>query len=230
MTAQWTILVKLALLFGTLFGVAEWLHQTQHVPAEHTRKVVHAGTGLLTLLFPVWLTAWWQAAVLCGGFLVILVVTKRVGLLNSIHGVARKTVGSALYPVIVALAFAFYGYGAEQFTHFRAPYYFYMPVLILALADPAAALVGRWYGQRRGVQTGKTGAGSGAFFVVALLVSGLLIQLFGPDEPTLTKLLLTISIAVVTMLAERYGRHGWDNFFIPLATMGVQGFFELAYR
>ncbi len=230
MTHQWIALVKLAVPFLALFALAEWLYQKQRVSAEHTRKLVHAGTGLLTLLFPVWLTAWWQAAALCGVFLIVLVISKKGGFLESIHGVARKTAGSGLYPVIVALAFGFYLYVAREFTLFQAHYYFYMPVLIMALADPAAALAGKWYQRKYRFQSGKTVAGSVAFFWVALVVGGLLMAIFATDKLPISTLLLAVSLAFFTTLAEKYSRNGWDNFFIPLTAMGVQGLFELGYR
>lgn len=233
MTHQWTALVKLAVPFLALFAVAEWLYQKQRVPAEYTRKLVHAGTGLLTLLFPIWLTTWWQAAALCGAFLIVLVISKRGGFLESIHGVARKTAGSGLYPVIVALAFAFYLYVAREFTLFQPHYYFYMPVLIMALADPVAALAGKGYQKKYQVQSGKTVAGSVAFFGVALGIVGLLMAIFATDTVSIVSmstLLLAVSLAIFTTLAEKYSRNGWDNFFVPLAAMGVQWLFESGYR
>lgn len=230
MTHHWTALVKLSVPFLALFAVAEWLYRNQQVQPEHTRKLVHAGTGLLTLLFPIWLTTWWQAAALCGAFLIVLVISKKWGFLESIHGVARKTVGSGLYPVIVALAFAFYLYVAKEFTLFQPHYYFYMPVLIMALADPAAALAGKWYQKKYRFQSGKTVIGSVAFFGVAFVISGLLMSIFATDDLSISTLLLAVSLAFFTMLAEKYSRNGWDNFFIPLTAMGVQWLFESGYR
>lgn len=230
MIDQWAALATLAVPFLALFALAEWLYQKQDVQAENTRKLVHTGTGLLTMLFPIGLRTWWQVAVLCGAFLMLLVMSKKWGLLNSIHGVQRKTAGSGLYPVIVALVFAFYQYVSGQFSTFQPYYYFYMPVLIMALADPAAALAGKSYPRKQTHLSGKTYIGSVTFFCVAFVVDLLLMQLFGAGSLSPTAFLLAISIAFFTMLAEKYSRNGWDNFFIPITAMSIQWLFEMGYR
>lgn len=50
----------LAAAFLGLFGIAEWLFVTYKPQAEYTRKFVHIGTGLLSLLFPLLLTSVWS--------------------------------------------------------------------------------------------------------------------------------------------------------------------------
>lgn len=230
MIDQWVSLVKLAVPFVALFALAEWLYRKQAVQAEHTRRLVHVGTGLLTMLFPVWLTAWWQAAVLCGAFLIVLIISKKWDFLESIHGVARKTLGTVLYPIVVALVFIFYQYVSIQFTNFQPYYYFYMPVLIMAFADPAAAIAGRWYQKKQAYQSSKTVIGSLIFFGVAFAIAVLLTQIFAAPGLSAFVFLLVVSLAFFTTLAERCSRNGWDNFFIPLTAMSVQCLLEAGYR
>jgi dolichol kinase len=220
-------LIMLAGLFLFLFALAEWLHQKRNLPAEHTRKLVHAGTGLLTLLFPVWLQQGWPVALLCGSFLLLLAVSKRARFLNSIHDVQRTTHGSLLYPVIVAIVFYYYLHSREHYRSFHPFYYFYMPVLIMAVADPAAALAGRRYQQKWGVVSGKTHIGSLAFLSVALLTLIILMVLFIQNkfDPVAHGALL-FSLSLTGTGAEYISRKGWDNFFIPLVLMIVQTLFE----
>ena len=227
MTGALFRLLLLAGLFLLLFAVAEWLHRKQNMAAEHSRKLVHAGTGLLTLLFPLWLQQGWQVALLCGSFLILLFVSKRFRFLNSIHGVQRPTHGSLLYPVIVAIVFYYYLYSKDHYRTFEPHYYFYMPVLVMALADPAAALAGRQYQRKKGTAPGKTHVGSFIFFCVALLVCFALIILFKQAVLSLLFFLLLVScLSLAATGAEACSRRGWDNFLIPLVLLIVQTLFE----
>ena len=228
MSEVWLHVLLLAGLFLALFAMAEWLYQKQQVPAEHTRKLVHAGTGLLTLLFPLWLQYWWQAALLCSSFLILLFVSKRMNFLKSIHAVKRQTHGSVLYPVIVALVFLFYVYATNYFQSFQPRYYFYLPVLTMAVSDPAAALAGRWYQQKKGFRSGKTAAGSITFFLTALMLAVLFISLFKLKEISLPQtLLLASGVSAAATGVEYFSNRGWDNFFIPLAVIIIQMVFEV---
>lgn len=230
MNEAWLRLLLLAGLFLALFAVAEWLYQKRGMPAEHTRKLVHAGTGFLTLLFPLWLQHWWQVALLCGSFLLLLFISKRARFLNSIHAVNRQTHGSALYPVIVAIVFLFYLYSAAHFHSFQPPYYFYLPVLVMAVSDPVAALTGRWYQRKKGFTSGKTAVGSIAFFVTAFLTGAALMMLFRIKTFTFLQcLFLLLCVSVSATAAEYLSKRGWDNFFIPLVVILVLVLFETVY-
>ena len=83
--------------FAALFAGAELLYRVWRMNAETTRKVVHVGTGLLALLFPLALTSHWQVLALCGSFAVLLWISIRYKLLPSINGIRRKSYGSLGY-------------------------------------------------------------------------------------------------------------------------------------
>src|ERR1043166_6531998 len=100
MIAMWQPVLWLTGCFLALFLIAELLYRVMHVEAEYTRKLVHAGTGLLTLLFPIFLSQVWQAGVLCGSFLLLLLISLRIGWLPSINAVDRKTAGEWVFPGI----------------------------------------------------------------------------------------------------------------------------------
>jgi len=65
---DWIILLKLSVLFLLLFTVAEWLYHKAKIKADYTRNLVHTGTGLLTLLFPVYFAHLWQVSIICVAF------------------------------------------------------------------------------------------------------------------------------------------------------------------
>ena len=141
----------LALAFLVLFGSAEWLYHKRRVKAEVTRKYVHIITGLLTMLFPPMLENHWSVLLLCGSFMLILIVSLRFNLLPSINAVDRKTSGSLMYPIIV--------YGCYlAYSHYGQFMFYYIPILILALCDPVAAFVGMNYPRGKYQTFGKTTA------------------------------------------------------------------------
>lgn len=126
-------------LFLSLFAVAELLYHCCKVRAEFTRKIVHAGTGLLALLFPLMLDNHWWVLVLCTSFTILLICSVHFRLLRSIHAIDRRSVGSLAYPVAVYGCYLSYTFLNNQLI------YYYLPILILAISDPLAALSGkRW--------------------------------------------------------------------------------------
>ena len=211
----------LSAAFLSLFAAAEILYRRWHVQAEHTRKLVHAGTGLLTLLFPMLLTSHWQALLLCGSFALILLASMRTGMLPSIHAIRRTSHGSICYPTVVYLVFAAYEWVS---THGTGPIpallYFYIPILTMALCDPAAALIGRkWPIWKFRVGSGtKSLAGSVAFFVTAFLLTAVLMLVFQSDGWAASRMLANaLTLGVVTCATEAFTPYGFDNLTIPLA-------------
>lgn len=220
MTADIVILLQLSACFIGLFALAEVLYHVTKVQAEYTRKLVHVGTGILTLLFPIYLQHLWQVIVICMAFLVLLLLSLKFNLLKSINKVDRKTVGSLLYPVIVIIVYAFYQYQRQQPDGFNPYLYYYLPILLMAICDPIAALVGAQYAKGKNIE-GKTLVGSGAFFISALITSVMIYYMFTITQQGMGLIVIhSTIIAATTMLAERYSNAGWDNFTIPLVVVG----------
>jgi phytol kinase len=209
-------LLYLSLLFLGLFAVAELLYHRFKVKVELTRKLVHVGTGVLTLLFPLLLDSFWSVLFLCGSFFIILIGTLKYNLLQSINAIRRESVGSLAFPVSVSICFFAY-------LHFEKQYiYFYVPILILAICDPIAAISGKKfpYGKYRIGSAKKTLVGSTMFFLSACLVY-FCIALFlrlNIDNPLIIK---GLCIAVATTIAEAVSGKGYDNITVPLAALLV---------
>lgn len=217
MNEDWLILIKLSGCFLGLFALGELLYHGFKVPAEITRKIVHIGTGLLTLTFPLLLQHLWQALVICSSFLLLLVVSKRFKLLQSINAIDRPSLGSILYPVAVIITFAYYQYQQLQASIFDNLLYFYMPVLLMAVCDPLAALAGTRYKKHHPQAPGKTWVGSLVFFVSAVILSAILFWSYRSDSGMAWLPVYVLGISLLTTLAEKYSEGGWDNFTIPIA-------------
>ena len=88
--------------------------------------------------------------------------------------------------------------------------------MVLALADPAAALVGRRYGRVR-LLNGRSLEGSLTFFVVAAPTAWAVLGTYGPAMTLGEGVLVAAAAAAVGTVVELVTRHIDDNFTIPMA-------------
>jgi dolichol kinase len=206
--------------FLLLFGFAEWLFYKFKWKPENTRKIVHFGTGILTFLFPVMLSHHLWVLLLCSSFAVLLLLSMKFNFLNSINGVDRITWGSLCFPLAVYLCFI-------ANVYYNDSLYFYLPMLVLAISDPAAALVGKatgWCPYQVWGQS-KTIGGSLAFFISAILL-GAGFHLGFNHDTLQSKGMAIVIMALVTTAVEAVSTKGWDNVSIPLSVIGMEACFD----
>ena len=204
--------------FLGLFAIAEVLYHFFKVKAELTRKLVHFGTGILSLLFPVLLSSHWYVLLLCAAFLVILIASLKFNLLKSINAIDRKSYGSLCYPLAVYSCFLIHSWYGKQSNFYGGYLIYYLPLLILAISDPLAALIGKkwkWRPFKVGKGT-KTLGGSMTFFFSAWVISLFAFYAFQIVLPGQFILLSGLLIAFLTAISEAVSRNGLDNLFIPL--------------
>ncbi len=207
-----------------LFATAEILYHKFKVQAEYSRKVVHIGSGLLTMLFPVLFSSHWWVLGICSSFVLLLFVSLKFNLLRSINAIDRKSHGSILYPVAVYMSFLSYDYMCSK-TGTQSYFWFYQPVLVMALADPAAAIFGKKF--PKGVMDingdRKTITGFIAFMIVSFLVTGILLHLL--NAPIMgVHLYFLLLVSITTGITELFTTKGSDNIFIPLVAILVNYF------
>lgn len=207
--------IILAASFLALFGSAEILYHKFKLKGEVTRKIVHVGTGLLTLLFPVMLSGHWWVLLLCVSFAVILIASLLFNFLPSINNINRRSVGSLAYPVSVYTAFLFYDH------YNKDKVFFYLPILVLAISDPIAALVGKKYPYKSFSigSTRKTLSGSLACFVSAFIISFIIIYTNNAAAPLVAVIFKSLLIALAVAIAEAVSGKGYDNITIPVAVL-----------
>jgi phytol kinase len=203
----------LSLLFIQLFIIAEILHRKFSVKPGFTRKLIYTGTGILTLLFPFTLHTVVAVFILCFVFGVILYITIRAQLLQSMTGLDPNSAGSLLFPASVFICFAFYKLNNNILC-------FYLPVLTLAICDPIAALIGRKWpiGSFIIRYSHKTLSGSFAFFLAALCISGFLLYNM-TDLPPVLIFRKALLLASLTSVAEAVSTRGFDNLTIPATVL-----------
>ncbi len=213
MIPWWAAILLVLGALAAMMALARWYQKRYSPPPEIPRKILHVGMGLLVLSFPWLFNETWPVVVLgviaVGAMLSIRWVSRlRHGVGGVLHDIDRESSGEIYFPIAVATVF-WLASGRQVL--------FLIPVLMLALADAVAALIGLRYGTMR-YTTGeapKTVEGSVAFFTVAFL-SVLVPLLLGTDVGRVEVLLIAVIMGLLVMLLEAIAWHGLDNLFIPL--------------
>lgn len=210
------ILAALGGFVVLLLGVRLFAQATG-TKAETSRKMFHAGSGMLTLSFPFLFRETWPVLLLTGASAFVVAGIKFLPALRNRFGhvanrVERATLGEVYFPLAIALLF--------WLTNGR-PLLFVIPVLMLTFADAASALIGVRYGMTRYVGAAKSLEGSIAFVAVGFLCVHLPLLLWSTVGRA-ESLLIAATLALLVMLLEGSAWHGLDNLFIPIG-----GFFLL---
>ena len=167
-----------------------------------TRQIAHVVGAASVAVLPLFLRLS-ELAALAVFFTGLLAWTRARHLLGSVHGISRVTVGAIVFPAGLLLA-AVLGWGHPGAIAYAA--------LVLAIADPAAALAGsRVKGAGWPVIGGqKTIAGTVAF-ISATIAIGVLLGLGAGD----VRLAAVVGAAVVLALIEASLGYGLDNVPVP---------------
>ncbi|QIH33403.1 phosphatidate cytidylyltransferase [Sphingobacterium sp. DR205] len=208
-------MLLLAMLFLLLFALSEILYHRFKIRVEFTRKLVHIGTGIISLLFPILLASHWSVLFLCGVFAVILVLSLKFNLLRSIHAIDRKSAGSLAYPAAVYLCFV-----TQTYLDDRNIFY-YLPLATLAICDPMAALSGKKWplGPYMVLGAKKTVLGSIAFFISAIVLTFFIWKYAHDSSLDFQELTIITTVALMATFAEALSKDGYDNLTIPLSTI-----------
>jgi len=216
MTEPW---VGIALVFATFAALlAIFSIIGPMLQPEVLRKGLHISMGLTTLSFP-WLfhTAWPVVLVAGASAVAFLLLRTRFVLFRrlakSMQGIKRVSVGEYCFVAATAIVFALAG---------EDPVLYCIPMMLLTLADSAAALVGTAWGRHRYLTMGdyKTLEGSAAFFVVAFACIAIPLAWFTPaSNPESLAVAALIAFAVTVLEAAVGG--GFDNLLVPLGAFAA---------
>lgn len=205
----------ISIIFLSLFVIAEFIRK-KGAKAETTRKFVHFGGAFVTIFFPFILTSHWTVLALAIGFASIMFITKKICWLQSVHGVERKSDGAIYHPIAIYTCFLY-----SQILN--QPMFYVISILILAISDALAALVGKSYGANEylvEVGTRKTIEGSVTFFLTSFLIVHLIL-LLATQIGRVESVLIALLISIIVTIFEGVSLKGADNLFIPLGTMFI---------
>lgn len=205
------VLVMAAL--GAAFGVVRAVQVRRGLASETTRKAVHVAMSAVVLAFPWVFATAAPVLVLCALALAAMAAVRWVPALRRtvggvLHGVERRSFGELYFPLGVCALFLLAA---------GRPVLYAVSVLLLGLADPAAALIGVRHGfaPYQAVDGKKSVEGSVAFFAVAFLCVHVPLLLFTETGRAESLLVACIVGALATML-EAMAWRGLDNLFVPL--------------
>lgn len=199
---------------GILLIFNELNYRRLKVKGEITRKFAHFTATLATVPFPYIFSSHWYVMILAAIFFAVLFVTQYSKQLNSIHDIERKSIGSYLLPFSIYITFLISCLLHNKFLYI-------LPMLILAVCDPMAAILGMSTKKNNGkiklfgIKTEKTIIGSLSFLVTSFVIS-LIALYFHRALFDLKTFWLAVTVAVTGTLAELVGWRGSDNFSIPI--------------
>jgi len=208
----WTDLWGAAWLGGAVLAVvalAELWARCGDPKPEWPRKLMHLGGGFPCLFFPFFICSPWTVLAMALPLSAVFAWRGRTCRLKSLHGVHRRSRGGEYYPLAIFLVFLL--------AHDR-PWFYLSAVLVLAVSDSLAALVGSEYGVLRfDVETEtKSLEGSLVFLVVTFLTTHLPVLLM-TDLPRATCVLAAALVSVLITGLEIICLEGTDNLVVPLA-------------
>ena len=204
-------------LTGGLLALLRWFQVRREPPPEPelVRKLFHIGGGLLSLSLPWLFDSLIPVLLTSGAIAALFIAMRKVPLLRDgvgqvLLGVKRNTVGEFCYVASVCLLF--------WLTHGNKLLYS-VPLLVLAIADASAALIGEQYGKLPLHKGGdrKSYEGAAAFALATFFCVHVPVLLSG-QSGRLESLLIAAGVGVMVMMAEVAAWWGIDNIIIPLWT------------
>lgn len=202
-------------VFILIFAVSEIMSK-KGIKSEVTRKFSHFSGAIVSLIFPFIFQSYITVLSLCIIFCLFMLISKKFDLMKSIHNIDRNTDGAVYHPIAILTCFVY----AQILNQ---PWFYVISILILAISDAAAALVGKTYGHiSYTVDTGskKTLEGSLIFFFTSFLIVHIVL-LLATHTGRLESVLIALLIALIVTLFESLSLRGCDNFFVPIASMVI---------
>ncbi len=208
-------LISLSLLL--IFN--EMIYRRLNLKGEITRKFAHFTATLSTLTFPHLFNDHWYVLILALIFFFVLYLSRNSAYLRSIHDINRPSAGSYLLPLAIYFTFLISHLMGDR-------YLFILPMMILAICDPVAGILGinlQQYNQRIRIfnrELQKTWLGSTSFLISSFFISVIVLYLRHMSFDLKT-FWLAVIIAITGTVAELLSYKGSDNLFIPMSVLIV---------
>jgi phytol kinase len=216
MTEPWIGIVLVMATLTGLFGVFSLIGN--RLQPEVLRKSLHITMGLTTLTFPWLFESVWPvllvAAACATAFAALhahLPLLRRLA--HALERIKRASVGEFCFVAATTIVFVLAA---------GDPVLYCVPILLLTLADAAAALVGTTYGRHHYASIGdyKTVEGSAAFLVVAFTCIFVPLAIFTPASLRDALAVAALIAMAVTVLEGAFGS-GLDNLLVPLGAFAA---------
>ena len=188
--------------------VAELVARRWSLRPELSRKLAHVSCGILAAALPSFLP-FPAIAILAAAFIPFMFASRRLGLFPIVHSAERTTYGEIYFPIGILLA--------AILVPYKIAYAF--GVLVLAVADAVASVVGQPYGRRAYKPANKTYVGSAAFLVASVALGLGATQAMGRFSGT--TMLLVCAVAAAVTIEEAVAGAGVDNIILPVSAAAL---------
>jgi len=212
-TQDWLGVLTLLGVVSALLGGLSLYQKIAQTPPELVSKLFHLVGGIFGLPLP-WIFTDLKPVLLLGVIIASVFVALRFlgrlrgGIGQVLFAVKRESIGELCF--ITSMVLLFWLSRGDKLLYT-------VPLLMLALADTAAALVGEEYGKLQ-IRAGggpKSIEGAIAFFFTAFFCVHVPVLLWGGTGRT-ESLLIAVNLSIMVMLAEAAAWWGLDNLIIPL--------------
>lgn len=196
---------------GIILILSEFLWQKKIIIGERARKFIHILAGTWMAFWPLYLP--FDGIFILGCIALTLLVYSRITkLFHAIYSVKRKTYGDIFFAIGI-LVCAYLGQESWIFT---------TSILLLALADGGAAVVGRYYGLENqylvfgNENLRKSVAGTIAFLIFSYTSIAIGWLLGGGDVIADNIIAILLILPVGSAILENTMPYGLDNLTTPL--------------
>jgi phytol kinase len=196
--------------FVLIFAEGLLKYSKKNPSPEVSRKLVHMSHGIAAAIWP-FFVAYRVIIAIEVLFLILAALARKFHIFKGISQVDRISGGEIFFPLGIIGAALFY----------PSKWIFAAAMLELALADSAAALIGKKYGKHKFTIFGnqKSLEGSLAFAVVSVIIVGWVVIFAPAGFDSLWPLI--IFLPILTALTEAITPFGMDNLLIPLVVVAV---------
>lgn len=207
--------VIVGLVFSTIIAAAEIWRRRWGADPELTRKTVHLLGGVACILFPFLIQSTWIVFLMAALFTAVFVWGAKTSQIKSLMDVKRVSRGSECYPAAIFLVYLI---ARDRLWLYSSS------LLVLAVADAFAALIGTRYGALlyEIEDSKKSLEGSMVFLIIAFLSIHLPVLLLA-DFPRSTTVLAAFLAALLVTGFEAVSLRGWDNLFVPVGVALILG-------
>ena len=202
-------------------GIAELIRKLRGYGDEFTRKFVHIAIGLWIIPTLFLFAKWYDAAALPALAIVANVLSHRYGFLRGIERKDKSDLGTVYFPVsFVACIALFFSSPYPDSANGLFPGYpaaAAVGIVIMALGDAFAALIGTRFGRHPYTFFGakKSAEGSSVMLVMSASAAFATFAVFEVD--LVLAAVVAVALAFVATVLEAAGKHGLDNLTVPIA-------------
>ena len=217
------------IFFGILsvLGASELIRKKFKKPPESTRQFIHICVGIVVSICPFIFKVNYQLITLSLLFIAINTYLISANKVSSMNNIERVSYGTIYFPLSVLLLASFF---------WDKPISYFLSILVLTFADPAAAAVGKrsnnsFYPWKDKKSINGSLAMFSITFIIILFGTDIMANFFEAAFYLSLPIIICLSlfIALCATLSELISYRGSDNLTVPLITFFSYEIFLINY-